>query len=234
MEAIKAVLFDLDGTLLPLDQDEFIKGYFGLLAKALAEHIPPQRLTPAMLAGVDAMLKNDGSVINEEAFWRAFTAVHGEDVSDKMPIFEAFYRDGFLSAKAICGYDPKAAEAVKRIKAAGYTVALATSPVFPMVATEARMQWAGLEREDFALVTSYENSRFCKPSAGYYREVAAALDVSPKACLMVGNDMVDDMEAEKTGMKVFLLTDHLLNRENRDISPYPQGGFDDLLRYLSL
>ena len=26
---VKAVLFDLDGTLLPMDQDEFTKGYFG-------------------------------------------------------------------------------------------------------------------------------------------------------------------------------------------------------------
>ena len=28
---VKAVLFDLDGTLLPMDQDEFTKGYFKLL-----------------------------------------------------------------------------------------------------------------------------------------------------------------------------------------------------------
>ncbi len=34
--SIKAVLFDLDGTLLPMDQEEFVKAYFGLLAKRLA------------------------------------------------------------------------------------------------------------------------------------------------------------------------------------------------------
>ena len=33
---IKAVLFDLDGTLLPMDQDIFVKSYFGLLAKKLS------------------------------------------------------------------------------------------------------------------------------------------------------------------------------------------------------
>lgn len=33
---IKAILFDLDGTLLPMDQDEFTKGYFNLLAAKLA------------------------------------------------------------------------------------------------------------------------------------------------------------------------------------------------------
>ncbi len=234
MQSIKAVLFDLDGTLLPLDQDEFIKTYFGLLAQAMAPHMPPERLMPAMTAGVGAMLKNDGTITNEAVFWRTFTAVYGEDVADKLPLFEAFYRDEFHVAKAVCGCNPKAAETVRRIKAAGFTVALATSPVFPMVATEARIGWAGLTTEDFALVTSYENSHFCKPAVGYYREVASSLGVLPEECLMVGNDMVDDIEAEKSGMKVFLLTDNLLNRENRDTAPYAKGGFDDLLRFLSL
>jgi FMN phosphatase YigB (HAD superfamily) len=188
----------------------------------------------AMTAGVDAMLKNDGSQSNERAFWRTFTAVYGEDVSDRLPMFESFYRNEFQGAKAVCGCNPKAVETVKRVKDAGYTVALATSPVFPRIATEARIRWAGLSTTDFALITSYENSRFCKPNEGYYRAVASALGVSPEDCLMVGNDMVDDIEAEKTGMKVFLLTDNLLNREDRDITPYPKGDFDDLLRFLSL
>ena len=34
--SIKAVLFDLDGTLLPMDQDVFLKSYLGSLSKKLA------------------------------------------------------------------------------------------------------------------------------------------------------------------------------------------------------
>ena len=34
----KTVLFDLDGTLLPMDQDAFTKGYFTLLVQKLAPH----------------------------------------------------------------------------------------------------------------------------------------------------------------------------------------------------
>ncbi len=234
MQSIKAVLFDLDGTLLPLDQDVFIQTYFSLLVKALSPYAPANRLMPAMMAGVDAMLKNDGTITNEAVFWQTFTMVYGEDVTEKKPVFDAFYHKEFHDAQSVCGCNPKAAETVRRIKAAGITVALATSPVFPLAATEARIGWAGLTPDDFALITSYENSRFCKPSESYYREVASALSVLPEECLMVGNDMVDDMEAEKSGMKVFLLTDNLLNRENRDTAPYAKGGFDELLRFLSL
>ena len=35
---IKTVLFDLDGTLLPMDQDNFVKAYFKNLAIKLAPH----------------------------------------------------------------------------------------------------------------------------------------------------------------------------------------------------
>ena len=50
---------------------------------------------------------------------------------------------------------------------------------------------------------------------------------------MVGNDVTEDMVAETVGMKVFLLTDCLINREGKDISVYPHGGFEQLLEFLS-
>jgi len=40
------------------------------------------------------------------------------------------------------------------------------------------------------------------------------------------------MIAQTVGMKVFLLTDCLLNKKERDISVYPHGGFSALLEYV--
>ena len=49
---IKVVLFDLDGTLLPMDQDKFIEAYFGGLVKKLAPHgYEPQKLIGGINAG---------------------------------------------------------------------------------------------------------------------------------------------------------------------------------------
>lgn len=119
---------------------------------------------------------------------------------------------------------------MRAIKEMGLRVALATNPIFPAVATESRIRWAGLEPEDFELYTTYESIGYCKPNPAYYREVAAKLGVDPEQCLMVGNDVEEDMEAaEQTGMRVFLLTDCLINRENRDISAYPHGSFSQLM-----
>ena len=60
---ITTILFDLDGTLLPMDQDEFVRAYFKLLAKKLAGHgYDPQALLGNIWKGVEAMVKNTGEV----------------------------------------------------------------------------------------------------------------------------------------------------------------------------
>ena len=70
---IKMVLFDLDGTLLPMDQDAFTEGYFRLLAQKMEPHgYDAKQLVNAIWAGTAAMVKNDGSRSNEEAFWEKF------------------------------------------------------------------------------------------------------------------------------------------------------------------
>ena len=232
---VKAVLFDLDGTLLPMDQDVFVKDYFGRLARYLAPHgFEPKQLIDTIWLGTAAMMKNDGEMTNEDRFWQSFATVYGADVREKEPLFDAYYREIFDLVRDSCGYDPKAAETVATLKAAGYRVILATSPIFPAIATEKRIAWAGLAPSDFELVTTYENARYTKPHLDYYREILAATGLTPEECIMVGNDATEDMIAAELGMKVFLMPRDLINRKGVDISVYPQGGFDELLRYVGL
>lgn len=49
---------------------------------------------------------------------------------------------------------------------------------------------------------------------------------------MVGNDVDEDMVAEKLGMKVFLLTDCLINKTGADIDLYPHGSFPELMAFV--
>ena len=230
----KTILFDLDGTLLPMDQDAFTRGYFKLLAQKLAPHgYDPAALVDNIWAGTAAMVGNDGKRTNEAAFWDRFAALYGEQVREDIPLFDAFYRQEFQQAKAFCGFTPKARAAVEACKAAGHRVALATNPIFPAVATESRIRWAGLAPETFAWYTTYENIGYCKPNPDYYREILRYLGCRAEDCLMVGNDVEEDMmAAQAAGLSVFLLTDCLLNRKEKDISSYPQGDFDALLAFV--
>lgn len=230
---LTTVLFDLDGTLLPMDNDAFTKGYFKLLAAKLSPHgYEPKQLVDAIWAGTAAMVKNNGTQSNEEVFWNTFASIYGEQVLAEKPVFDEFYQIDFQAAKAFCGVTPKAAEVVRHAKELGIQVALATNPIFPAVATESRIRWAGLEPEDFKLYTTYENIGFCKPNPDYYMEIAARLGVRPEQCLMVGNDVTEDMIAESIGMKVFLLTDCLINKERKNIAEYPRGSFDQLMQFI--
>lgn len=231
--SLKAVLFDLDGTLLPLEQDEFIKEYFVRLAQFMAKKgYDPQKLINAVRLGTDVVLKNDGAKTNEEVFWQTFSKLFGEEYKASEADFYEFYVNEFDKIKASCGYNSKAKETVEFLKSRGVRLILATNPVFPEIATKLRIGWAGLSPEDFELITTYENSTLCKPNTAYYADILNRLDLKAEECIMVGNDAKEDTAAELIGIKVFLLTDRLLNRDNRDISKYPQGGFEALNEYL--
>ena len=230
---MKAILFDLDGTLLPMDQDLFVKTYFKLLAVKLAPYgYDPKQLIDAIWGGTAAMVKNNGSCSNEDAFWTFFTGIFGKQALEHLPVFEDFYANEFQGAQAVCSPIPQAAEAINLVKEKGFRVALATNPIFPAIATRSRIRWAGLTPEDFELYTTYENSRFCKPNPAYYQDILAQMNLRPEECLMVGNDVTEDMIAQKLGMQVFLLTDCMINKNNEDISAYPHGGFPELLEYI--
>ena len=230
---ITTVLFDLDGTLLPMDQEEFIKAYFG----RLAEHMAPlgyekEKLLKTIWASTGRMIQNQTGRSNEEVFWACMAEVYGPDIRQEEPKFDEFYRVGFPKVQKSCGYTPMAAQVIALCKEKGLQIALATNPFFPATATHQRISWAGMQKEDFALVTTYENSCACKPNPAYYQEVMEKLGVCPGECLMVGNDVQEDMMARELGMQVFLLTPCLINRENADITQYPHGDFDKLLEYI--
>lgn len=232
---IRAVFFDLDGTLLPMDQDRFVEYYFSLLAKKMASHgYDPKLLIDTVWKGITAMMGNDGTRTNREAFWEVFVSVFGKDSMKDEPIFESFYRNEFQQAKSVCSPTPKAKEIVTILRDKGIGVILATNPIFPKVATDSRIRWAGMEPEDFDLYTTYENYGFSKPNPDYFWGLLGKIGLRPEECIMVGNDVDEDMVASDIGMKVFLLNQFVINRKGRDPSVYPSGDFDDLIDFLRM
>lgn len=231
---ITTILFDLDGTLLPMDQDLFVKAYFKGLSTRLVPHgYETNALIDSIWKGTAAMVRNNGNCTNEEAFWNYFASVFGDDARKDEPKFREFYETDFQNVQKVCGYTPAAREIIDLVKAKGYRIVLATNPIFPAIATESRMRWAGLTPEDFDYYTTYENSTCCKPNPAYYTEILNKLALQPEECVMVGNDAIEDTAALKAGIsQVFLLTDCLLNKDGRDISSYPQGGFEELTHFI--
>ncbi len=229
---MKTILFDLDGTLLPMDQDKFVKEYFTRLSKWLAPYgYDSKLLVENIWKGFVGMVQNNGNLLNEDVFWNVFKQSFGEHVIEDQPVFEKFYQSEFQKIKDVCGFTKQAKEVIDTLKDS-YQLILATNPVFPRIATYSRIQWAGLDSSDFSYITTYENSHSCKPNLHYYQEILDLFSLNPEDCMMVGNDVKEDMVAGKLGMDVFLVTDCLINPEKEDISSFPHGSLEDLLKYL--
>ena len=231
---LSAILFDLDGTLLPMDNDHFTEVYFSYLASAAYHwgYQDSKQLVNAIWKGVTAMVKNDGSRSNSQAFWDIFQAATARDATPALENFSRFYETDFNKAKEATQPTPLASEAVRLAREKSQYVILATNPIFPRNADETRLSWLGLSCDDFDLVTDYENCGFCKPNPEYYRQILRGFSLEPSSCLMIGNDVDEDiLAAEKAGISCFLLTDQVINRQGRAIR-CPGGNYEEMLEYL--
>jgi len=233
MGKFKGILFDMDGTLLPMNQDHFMKVYFKELAGVLTPlGIEAEPLIAAVWAGTKAMVKNDGQRLNKDVFWTSFAQSTGQDSEIYRPVADVFYKNQFHNVKAATTENPRALRAVELAREKAEKVILATNPLFPMDGQESRLSWMGLKPADFDLVTSYENSRFCKPNPAYYLEICEKMDLDPAACLMIGNDDTEDMFAARAvGMETYLVTDcRIPGREQ--VWEGPMGSFAEMLAML--
>ena len=230
---IKTILFDLDGTLLPLDESRFILLYFGGIVKRFSSlGYDGKKLIQAIMESTDATIANDGSSLNVDCFWKRFGELFPSDQIKLDKEFQQFYQNDFPMVQNASTFQPLASKIVKQLKAKGYRLAIATNPVFPAVATRQRIAWAGLDITDFELVTTFENSHFCKPNLKYYQEVLKTIGALPNETMMIGNDAWEDMIAGELGMDCYLVTDCLINRQNHDVSSYRHGTFHDLMNFI--
>ncbi|MGI6365097.1 MAG: HAD family hydrolase [Bacillota bacterium] len=227
----KGVFFDLDGTLLPLDLDEFINRYFLALAEKVASHVEPRLFLKVLLEATEKMLYNDGSKTNQEAFMEAFFQRVDNEPQELLPIFDEFYRQEFRRLGEGIQARPEARRAVELAGAGGAQVVLATNPLFPREAVAARLEWAGLADYPFRHITTYENSRYCKPNPRYYADILAEIGLRGEDCLMVGNDTKEDLVAAELGFDTFLLEGYLIDRGS-PYTPTWRGDWADLLEVL--
>lgn len=203
---MQAVLFDLDGTLLDNDLGVFLPRYFQRLSGRVAGLIPPKEFIAHLMAATEAMLANDGRDTNEAVFAEVFYPLIRRSRAEMEPIFLDFYRQDFPSLREYTRCRPEARMAVKAAFDRGYDVVIATNPLFPEIAIRQRLDWAGIGDFPYRLVTTYENSRACKPNLLYFRQILETIGRPADACLMVGNEPVD-LIAGALGCPTYLVED---------------------------
>ena len=213
---LKAVFFDLDGTLLYMDEPKFLEIYFDAMVRFLNGRVAnTEKFVEATKVGTRAMFKNDGSLTNEEVFWRGFEGYFGRATREEVELMDAYYDRPFEETFVTCKPNPYSCEIVKFCREAGLKVILSTNPLFPRIATVKRMAISGLREEDFDLVTTFENSSFCKPNPEYFIELMRKFSLSADEVIVFGNNTFDDGEcAVGAGLKCYIIeSENLIENE---------------------
>lgn len=222
-------LFDLDGTLLNIDLEEFLKYYFQALSQKLNYLCSdPKKFRQILMAATEKMIKNDGSCTNQEAFMDDFKnklkITDQAEVEKIKSSFDEFYQSDFIGlAKYFDLEQNLPAEIINYLKQKNKSLVLATNPLFPKEAVIARLNWIGIEAANFELITHYENMSYAKPNPNYYQEILTKIDAEPADCLMIGNDLKEDAAATEVGIETIIIEDKIIEREAGDYPLSWQG-----------
>ncbi|MCL6631376.1 MAG: HAD family hydrolase [Alicyclobacillus herbarius] len=230
---LTTLLFDLDGTLLPMDLDEFMRAYFEHLVPRIAHVLDEKTAVREIWNATTAMIENEepnktNLTVLKERFLQA-TGLCEEQI---WPLFDQFYEEGFRELRSYTSPTPLAREICQTAHEKGYQLVIATNPIFPERAIRHRMEWAGVGDIPFQLVTTLEDMHFCKPNPKYFVEIVDKLDVSPFSCIMFGNDVQEDGVAGKLGIETYLVTDCLIDHGRGHFEFTHQGSLADVLMFI--
>ncbi|MFW9771939.1 MAG: HAD family hydrolase [Promethearchaeota archaeon] len=227
----KAILFDLDGTLIDVDLKKFIPNYLKLLANSISHLVPPNKVIPKILKVSEEINQNDGKITNEQIFINKFFPIEGFNQEEIQPLFDNFYETKFSELRQYTIKKPETRALMHKVFKKGYQVVIATTPVLPLTAIQQRLDWADVGDFEYNLITTIENSRANKPNPIYYRQIIDYLGHSAKDCLMVG-DEDKDMAAKNIGCQTFLIYSSNTDVNNETPKPNYTGTLEDLIKML--
>jgi FMN phosphatase YigB (HAD superfamily) len=230
-QSIRAILFDLDGTLLDNDMEVFLPPYFAMLTARMAPFVPREQFLDHLMRATEVMMANDGRATNEEVFAAAFYPLNEHSREELEPVFAEFYAEDFPELQRYTRRKPHARPVVEQAFGLGCDVIIATNPLFPATAVQQRLAWAGVEDFPYRLVTTYENSRAAKPNLRYFEDILEAVGQPAEAALVVGDEDMD-MVAGHLGCPTFLVPGSRTNLDPTTPEVTYRGSLGDVIALL--
>ena len=231
-ELMNTFLFDLDGTLLPMDMKLFEKLYFEGMTKMFDNIIGPKELVSLIWASTKVMVSNTENITNEVVFMADLAKRIGVDLPVYQERFDKYYETEYHNVKESTREVQCMKDSIYLLRDKGYKIVIATNPLFPESAIHTRIRWAGFEPNEFDYISTFENNHYCKPQIEYFKEVLKDINKSAEDCIMVGNDVQEDLIVRAIGVKTYLITDNMLHRTSEDIITDYKGTYEDFYKFV--
>jgi len=194
---IKAVLLDLDNTLISNPDRPFAFAFLQALQGALEPHFGNVD-TAALFREALAQLSTErtGDETNTGMIVRHLSENSQLPSTVAQEALENFYAQVYPQLEENVQPVPKAHDLVLKLHKMGYILVIATNPIYPAEAVRHRMAWGNLPLDEslYALITSADNMHFSKPSPMYYAEILGRIGVEPDEALMFGDRLSSDIE----------------------------------------
>ncbi|MEM6285020.1 MAG: HAD family hydrolase [Chloroflexota bacterium] len=209
---IKAVLFDLDGTLLGSNEREFVGAFLALCEAYFIEKQQQPGMRDAIRRGLVAMREPRDYTQTNIDISTGIILDSGFGPPEALhKLYDQFYAAHYDQVRPLTWQIP-GTEAVTQLIEQGYTIVIATNPVYPEQAIQQRLAWAGLPDDfsTYAFVTTANNMHSLKPDPAYYVEILARVGIEPNEAVMVGNSLTNDIRPAKTiGLNTYLVNENL-------------------------
>lgn len=230
---IKAILFDLDGTLI--DMQKFVLPLILVpLIWRFRKSSRPKNTLNILRKSVRAVKNNQSNRFNYDTLIDIFQSEMNLTKAQTKVIFQKILFKDFPKLKYFFKVVPNASKTLQTAKEKGLRIILATNPLFEEAAVKMRMDWGKINPQHFEYITHNQNSTSCKPSLTYYKRILAELNLDIDECIMVGNDYTKDLPAAELGMRV-LMVDGSINKSKvkfDDNWDYLTGSLEDLEHWI--
>ena len=205
---LTTLLFDLDGTLVMLKRRGLELRFMLRAFRRFSPAIRPWRVRRALWQAAEQLQVHESDKTNYQVFLETLGTHSRVDLPALDRIVRDFLVHDFPRLSDRFVPIPGARETLELARRLEYRVVLATNPVWPLAAVQARLRAGGLEDFTFDYISHSEVMTCCKPTARSDRQLLERLHARGEECLMIGNDPRKDLPAKEAGIRTFLVGTH--------------------------
>ena len=198
---IKAVLLDLDNTLLHNPDGPFARAFKRAFDAHFSDSLGLEKSSTAFHSAIQSLSgPRDMMTANADAMTAELAQAFQLSSETLRQALTAFYQQPYDSLRRRAASIPVAYQLIETLLEQDLLVGIATQPIYPESAILKRLDWAGLAdfQHDLAFISHSENMHFAKPEPAYYAELVARIGIEPDEALMIGDSQANDIQPAQT------------------------------------